>query len=314
LGFFVGKGENATHKGAKMKKIPRTHIEGAIFYVTSRGDNNEEIFKEKQDYQVYLELLNKYKEHYGFKLISYVLMPNHLHLLIELKEGLSISDIMHDLNANYTKYFNGKIGRKGHLFKERSRMNVIEKASYLSAVAAYIHLNPVALGLAKTPEEYPYSSYNDSAAVIQGTASNVILRPKAEGSKDSSPRQGGAQNDKLSSPQNDTLQMQALGRELAKNAVIGSPEFINRVNSVVKAQELAAKRRFGAGQRKLIFAGAAAILILAVGAVYLYKAILSKQYEDEMNSYYKGLSKTLQIEKQKVRILEERMEKGAGTP
>jgi REP element-mobilizing transposase RayT len=115
-----------------MMKIPKIHIPGAVFYVTSRGDNNADIFKDNDDYKAYLELLKKYKTQYGFKLFAYCLMPSYLHLLIELKEGLKLSDIMHDLSANYTKYFNGKYQRKGHLFQERYKVAILEKEGYMS--------------------------------------------------------------------------------------------------------------------------------------------------------------------------------------
>ena len=134
------------------------HIEGGLYYVTIRGDHDEEIFKETEDYQGYLNLLKKYKEQYGFKLFAFVLLPNHLRLLIELKEGIILSDIMHDLNGNYTKYFNRKYIRKGHLFQERYKMNLMEKTHYLIYMSAYIHLYPQWLNLAPKAAVYPYSS------------------------------------------------------------------------------------------------------------------------------------------------------------
>lgn len=149
-----------------MTKIPKDYIEGALYYVTARGDHNEEIFKEKSDYKAYVELLKKYKEQYGFKLFSFVLLSNHLHLLFELKPGLTISDVMHDLNANYTKYFNAKYKRKGHLFQERGKVVLAEKETYLLSIIAHMHLNPLLLNLVQddahglsTFLNYPYSSH-----------------------------------------------------------------------------------------------------------------------------------------------------------
>ncbi len=142
-----------------MTRIPKIHIEGALYYVTTRGDNNEDIFKAPEDYQGYLNLLKKYKEQYGFKLFAFVLLPDHPRLLIELKEGITLSDIMHDLNGNYTKYFNRKYSLKGHLFQERYQMNLMEKAQYLIYSSACIHLYPQWLNLAPKAAVYPYSSY-----------------------------------------------------------------------------------------------------------------------------------------------------------
>ena len=64
---------------------------------------------------MYLDLIKKYKDQYGFKIFSYILMPNQLSLLLELKEETTISVIMHDLTSSYTKYYNSRYNRKGHL-------------------------------------------------------------------------------------------------------------------------------------------------------------------------------------------------------
>lgn len=113
-----------------------------------------------------MDTLKKYKEQYKFKLFAYCLVPEHFHLLLELpaekeqpyKAGI-LSNIMHDLNSSYTKYFNGKYGRRGHLFRERYKATLIEKEPYLLKLSAYIHLNPQRLSLAKDPAQFPYSSY-----------------------------------------------------------------------------------------------------------------------------------------------------------
>jgi REP element-mobilizing transposase RayT len=148
-----------------MPRPPRISLEDALYYITSRCIYNQDIFKEESDYNTYFELLKKYKEQYKFKLYAYVLLPNHFHLLLELpdsgEEGVKggISEIMHGLNSSYTKYFNGKYGRKGHLFRDRFKTALVEKDSYLLKLTAYIHLNPQKLNLVFSAKDYPYSSY-----------------------------------------------------------------------------------------------------------------------------------------------------------
>lgn len=150
-----------------MPRPPRIYLESALYYVTSRGDFQQNIFNDESDYKMFLDLLKKYKEQYKFKLFAYCLLPNHFHLLLELptqqkeqnyKAGL-LSNIMHDLNSSYTKYFNGKYGRKGHLFRERYKVALIEKDTYLLSISAYIHLNPQRLNLVSSAQQYPFSSY-----------------------------------------------------------------------------------------------------------------------------------------------------------
>ena len=98
-----------------MPRLPRVNVEGALYYITCRGIDNNSIFLADEDYRTYLKLLWKYKQEYGFKLFSFVLLANHLHLLLELRSGLTISEIMHRVNSLYTKYFNAKYSRTGHL-------------------------------------------------------------------------------------------------------------------------------------------------------------------------------------------------------
>ena len=149
-----------------MPRLPRIYVEKALYYVTSRGDYSQEIFKDREDYKMFLELLKKYKGQYGLKLFAFCLLPNHFHLLMELpKQGQGedkagiLSAVMHDLNSSYTKYFNGRYHQKGHLFRERYKAALVEKEPYLLKVSAYIHLNPKALNLSLDSGAYPYSSY-----------------------------------------------------------------------------------------------------------------------------------------------------------
>jgi putative transposase len=149
-----------------MPRLPRISLEDALYYITSRCIYNQDIFKEEADYNAYFELIKKYKEQYKFKLFAYALLPNHFHLLLELPDqeqgGFKggISEIMHGLNSSYTKYFNGKYGRKGHLFRDRFKTALVEKDPYLLKLTAYIHLNPQKLNLVFSAADYPYSSYS----------------------------------------------------------------------------------------------------------------------------------------------------------
>ena len=142
-----------------MPRLPRIYFKGALYYVVAETDQNTELFKDNADYNAYLALVNKYKAQYQFKLFSFVLMSNQINLLIEPFPEATISQIMHDINSAYTKYFNGRYERTGHLFKERFRAILIEKETYLSGVTRFMHLLPVDARLVKQPGEYHWSSY-----------------------------------------------------------------------------------------------------------------------------------------------------------
>ncbi|MFA5115907.1 MAG: transposase [Candidatus Omnitrophota bacterium] len=324
-------------------KMPRTHIEGALYYATSRGDHNEDIFKDSHDFNTYLDLLKKYNEQYGFKLFSFVLMPNHLHLLIELKEGLTISAIMHDLNANYTKYFNGKYERKGHLFQERYKMVLLEKERYLVPVSIYIHLNPQILGLVADAKEYAYSSLPFYAG-LRSADERFTFRDEA--AEMSSCLNGGEYKDVLSAASRNENEL--LGKELSKKSILGSEAFIRKVREYVemsKAAPVESAQQPGIEvthpQRRFLLAGVMAVAVMGILTLSLY--VIGVQARDKLNQElekkeaqisarlakdrefihkdleekyqadmvsYQAMAKRLELEKQKVRTLEDKMDKG----
>jgi hypothetical protein len=85
-------------------------------------------------------------------------MGNHYHLLLETPRG-NLSQVLHHINGAYTTYFNVKRGRSGHLFQGRFKGILVEKDAYCKELSRYIHLNPVRVGLVRTPMEYRWSSY-----------------------------------------------------------------------------------------------------------------------------------------------------------
>jgi REP element-mobilizing transposase RayT len=141
-----------------MARPLRIEYGGAFYHVTSRGNERRKIFYADSDYKKFKVYLREAQEKYGYLLHSYVLMANHYHLLIETPEA-NMSQVMHFINGSYTTYINRKRGRVGHLFQGRYKAILIERDQYLLELSRYIHMNPVRAGLAKRPEEYPYSSY-----------------------------------------------------------------------------------------------------------------------------------------------------------
>lgn len=137
----------------------RISFPGALFHITMRGDNKENIFLETRDYQRFLQRIEEAKEKYLFRLYAYTLMRNHFHLLTEEGNGGPISKIMQSLNTGHTMYFHKKYGRIGHIFQGRFLSLLVEKEAYLLELTRYIHLNPVRAGIVTKPEEYKWSSY-----------------------------------------------------------------------------------------------------------------------------------------------------------
>lgn len=145
-----------------MASPKRPWVSGAIYHITNRGNRQEIIFRENIDYIVYLGILKetlKFYENDNYKLISYCLMSNHVHLL--LKTGRKDpSFFMRRVNSMYARYFNSKYQYMGHLFQGRYFSNLINNVIELLEVSRYIHLNPVRAKMVDSPEKYMWSSYN----------------------------------------------------------------------------------------------------------------------------------------------------------
>lgn len=136
----------------------RIEYAGALYHITSRGNERKKIFLNDADRKKILGILEDYHDRYGILIHSYVLMDNHYHLILETPKG-NLLKVMHGLNGGYTGYFNRKYGRTGHLFQGRYKGIIIDKDSYLIPLSRYIHLNPVRARIAERPEQYRWSSY-----------------------------------------------------------------------------------------------------------------------------------------------------------
>src|SRR4030042_5811010 len=156
-----------------MARKPRIEYEGALYHVITRGNQRQRIFKDKEDYQRYLKILADYKIRYEYVLYAYVLMSNHVHLLMETRET-SLSKILQGINQSYTMYFNRRYGTVGHLFQGRYKAILCDKDEYLLSLVKYIHLNPVRAGVAKEVENYPWSSHRVYIGRGEGERTEIV--------------------------------------------------------------------------------------------------------------------------------------------
>ncbi|WP_246055125.1 transposase [Pseudalkalibacillus caeni] len=119
-----------------------------IYHVILRGINKQTIFEDDEDKRKFLENLKKYKKVSGFKLYSYCLMDNHVHLLVKESEE-TVSEALKRISSSYVYWYNMKYERIGHLFQERFKSENVETRKYFLTVLRYIHQNPLKAGLAK---------------------------------------------------------------------------------------------------------------------------------------------------------------------
>ncbi len=151
-----------------MARPLRIEYAGAFYHVTSRGNEQKDVFKSQRDREKFLEYLASATERYGAIVHAYCLMSNHYHLLLETPEG-NLAQIMRHINGAYTTYFNFKRKRAGHLFQGRYKAILVEADEYATELSRYIHLNPVRAGMVTRPEEYRWSSYGSYISASKTT-------------------------------------------------------------------------------------------------------------------------------------------------
>jgi REP element-mobilizing transposase RayT len=152
-----------------MPRARRIYLENAVYYVALEGSIHEPLFREYGDYLKYMELLTEYKKEYQFKLFSYALLKNSIYLLIEPDEEYPVSQIMQKITPTYTKHYNAKYDRTGHLFQKRYRSIYIEKSVYLPRLMRFIHLLPEVFQKEESFQNYPYSSHSAFTGVAAQT-------------------------------------------------------------------------------------------------------------------------------------------------
>jgi putative transposase len=147
-----------------MARPLRIEYDGALYHITSRGNEKNAIFRGEEDRRNFLDTLQKVNERYNWICHAYCLMNNHYHMIIETPDG-NLSKGMRQLNGVYTQLFNRRHRRVGHVFQGRYKAILIDKESYLLDVSRYVVLNPVRAKAAKRPEEWEWSSYRGTAGM-----------------------------------------------------------------------------------------------------------------------------------------------------
>ncbi len=155
-----------------MARPMRIEYEGAVYHVTSRGNERRTVFRNDKDRKTFLDVLKQVNTRYNIICHSYCLMKNHYHLLLETPAG-NLSKGMRQLNGVYTQAFNRQHKKVGHLFQGRYKAILIQKESHLLEVCRYVVLNPVRAKIVQKPEEWKWSSYK---AVAGKNKSHDCLR------------------------------------------------------------------------------------------------------------------------------------------
>ncbi|PPR25944.1 MAG: hypothetical protein CFH38_00569 [Alphaproteobacteria bacterium MarineAlpha10_Bin1] len=140
-----------------MARLARIVAPGLPHHVTQRGNRRQDVFFDKADYALYLELLQSHCAKERVAILAYCLMPNHVHLIAVPNKAESLGRAIGEAHRRYTRHVNGKKGWQGHLWQERFASFAMDE-SHLLMAARYIELNPLRAGLVRTPAKYAWSS------------------------------------------------------------------------------------------------------------------------------------------------------------
>jgi hypothetical protein len=154
--------------------MPRSNRQispNGVNHCIMRGINKQDIFLDTQDKKKFKSEIIKTKEKYKYKIYAYVIMPNHVHMIVKTDKN-QLPEIMCSLLTRYSSYFNKKYERVGHVFQDRYCNKNIEDETYLKNAMQYIHFNPEKAGICKTAE-YEYSSYKEYINTEQAKLTDV---------------------------------------------------------------------------------------------------------------------------------------------
>jgi len=228
-----------------MSRPLRLEFSGALYHVTSRGNERKPIYREEKDFELFFDILGEACERFNWVVHAYCLMTNHYHLLVETPDA-NLSKGMRHLNGVYTQKFNRLYKRVGHLFQGRYKAILVQKEAYLLELSRYIVLNPVrAKGLVDSPDEWPWSSYLATIGQVENPkwlAVDALLRSF------SNKRQQAVSRYVEFVQQGKGVKV---WDQLKSQVFLGNDEFVNHHLQQLKDEELAevpAKQRRGKAQ------------------------------------------------------------------
>lgn len=148
-----------------MARLPRLVVPNQPHHIIQSGNDKQVVFREADDYAVFLGWLKDASRQFKVAIHAYVLMPNHLHLLATPSDETGLGKMMQWIGRHYVPYFNVKYQRSGTLWQGRYRATVIESEQYFLLCSRYIESHPARAGLVSAAEEYSWSSISHHIGV-----------------------------------------------------------------------------------------------------------------------------------------------------
>lgn len=152
-----------------MPRRARLMFAGVTVHLIQRGNNRGACFFTNEDYALYLQHLAELAPKFGCAVHAYVLMTNHVHLLLTPQRADGASLLMKHLGQRYVQHVNRAYRRSGTLWEGRFRSCLTQSENYVLACYRYIELNPVRAGMNGHPGDYRWSSYRINAEARPST-------------------------------------------------------------------------------------------------------------------------------------------------
>lgn len=209
-----------------MARQPRYNLPDVPQHVIQRGNNRQPVFFAEDDYQIYLDKLNAASVRHCCDIHAYVLMTNHVHLLMTPRKADGISKVLQSLGRTYVAYINRAYQRSGTLWEGRYRASLIDSERYLLACQRYIELNPVRAGMVMHPGEYRWSSFRANA---HGETDLLTSKHEQYQTLGTNPQDRQRAYRELFQEQLDSVQLRSIRDALNQSQVLGSERFKNEI-------------------------------------------------------------------------------------
>ena len=157
-----------------MPRTARVLVDQGYYHIVTRGIDHRRLFRYKQDYDLFLEIIATYLKQFKVHVMNYCLMPNHVHLLMKAELALDLPVFMKAILQVYAAKFRSKYKSVGFIFQNRYKSRLIDNDAYLLECARYIERNPIRAKIVEDAEEYSWSSYHYYA---KGTFDRIITLP-----------------------------------------------------------------------------------------------------------------------------------------
>lgn len=214
-----------------MPRRARLRLPGLPLHINQRGNNRTACFYADEDYLLYLHHLEELARKFQCRVHAYVLMTNHVHLLLTpaLADGPSL--LMKHLGQRYVQYINKTYRRSGTLWEGRFHSSIVQESGYFLRCQRYIELNPVRANMVAQPAAYPWSSYAANA----GLAPSRLVTPHGEYlalGRDTEER--GTAYRELFRPEVDPAQLKEIRSALNGGFVLGDDRFKAQIAEMLK--------------------------------------------------------------------------------